>query len=795
MFASRMPFTAAMSRSICFVLPALLIGGLAARAPGAQAPPDEITSSTTTPTEFDPAADGCGKAAAARRMSAAMLDPWESEDPTVRQMLREAFDDTDMLNYDLEIEIDPSNETLDGVNTMTVRSLVPGLTEFTFRLRDNFTITSALINGSTPVTITPVSTTTRTATLDRPYDPNEVFDLTIAYNGVAVSRGFGSIEFTTQNGLPLVSTLSEAYFAYTWWPCKDGDFGEPGDNADKATVDLAIIAPNSMRTVSNGLLVGIDNLSGGRDRYRWSTNYPIATYLVAFSSSVYNTWTVDYDYGAGIMPVEFNVFPADDTSGNRSLWERCVPMLATLGGVYGEYPFINEKYGIYEFGFGGGMEHQTNTGQGTFSEDVTAHELGHQWWGDEVTCRTWNDIWLNEGFATYAVALWREFKPGSSGIAAAHAYMATRVPGSVGDSVYVYDTTNMNRIFSNDFSYKKGSWVLHQLRHVVGDTNFFDILAAYRAAFAGSAATTDDFAGIASTVYGQDLSWFFDEWVYGIGAPTYEYGWQTESIGGQDYLRLSVQQVQTASYGVYQMPIDVHVTTAGGDSTVVIWNNEWAEHFVVPISAAATAVELDPDNWILTEGETDVGYIAGPPVIVNTTPAPGASFGFAASPSSVTITFSENVSVAEEDFGVVGDTSGAATFTLSYSAATYTATLDFGGALPADEYTVTIADSLVSAGASIALDGEVVDAQDPASWPSGDGLPGGSAAGAFHVATWCDGDVNADGVVGLTDLALLLANFDASSGALRSEGDIDGDGDIDLTDLAILLANFDQVCP
>ncbi|RMF78526.1 MAG: hypothetical protein D6744_10005, partial [Planctomycetota bacterium] len=739
--------------------------------------------------------DGCGKAAAARRIDAAKLDPWSNEDPSVRELLREAFDDTDVLHYDLEIEIDPNHQTIDGVNTITVRSLVPGLTEFTFRLRDNFTITSATINGGTPVTITNVSTTTRTATLDRAYDPNETFDLTIAYNGVAVSRGFGSIEFTTQNGLPLISTLSEPYYAYTWWPCKDGDVGDAGDNADKATIDIAIIAPNSLRSVSNGVLAGVDHLSGGRDRYRWSTNYPIATYLVCFSSSVYNTWTVNYDYGSGTMPVEFNIFPADDTSGNRAAWEKCVTMLGTLAGVYGEYPFVNEKYGMYQFGFGGGMEHQTNTGQGGFWEDVTAHELGHQWWGDDVTCRTWHDIWLNEGFATYTVALWREFKPGSSGIDQAHAYMATRVPSSMNDSVYVYDTSSIGRIFSSNFSYKKASWVLHQLRHVIGDTAFFDTLAAYRAAFSGSAATTDDFAAIASSVAGQDLTWFFNEWVYGIGAPTYEYGWQTENIGGQDYLRLSVSQVQTAGYGVYQMPIDVKVTTAGGDETIVIWNDDWSEHYVLPISAAATAVVLDPDDWILTEGKTDVGYVAGPPAIVQASPAPGESFGFLASPTAMTITFSEDVAAASEDFDVTGATTGPAAFTLSYDSGSYTATLDFGGALPADQYTVTVSDSLVSAGASIALDGELADGQDPNSLPSGEGQPGGSAVMQFHVATWCDGDVNGDGGVDLTDLAIVLANFDTASGATRVDGDIDGDGDVDLADLAILLANYDSVCP
>src|SRR5262249_15754047 len=152
----------------------------------------------------------------------------------------------------------------------------------------------------------------------------------------------------------------------------------------------------------------------------WLTNYKTAPYLWFFSSTNYNQWSRTYTYqlpggGTGTMPVEFSIYPASDTAANRAAWEKVVDMLGVFSQLFGEYPFVGEKYGIYQFPFAGGMEHQTYTGQGTFVEYVTAHELGHQWWGDNVTCRTWNHIWLNEGFATYCEALWEEFKPGSTG--------------------------------------------------------------------------------------------------------------------------------------------------------------------------------------------------------------------------------------------------------------------------------------------------------------------------------------------------------------------------------------------
>lgn len=758
----------------------LLVAGIAL---AQLAPPEELAFST----HQDGVCGHCGRAkTAALRTAAGMLGlgPQDFADDPVGGGGPDLEGPTDVLHNKLDLELVPSTQTIIGSNEMTVLSLTNGLSEFTFRLRSQYVITSATCNG-VPITITNVSTTTRRATLDKAYNAGEQFVLAIAYNGVASSKGYGSIEFTSQGGQPLIYTLSEPYYAYTWWPCKDADVGEAGDNSDKFTLEMAVTVPDTLVVASNGVLQGVDPLPGAK-RYRWKSDYPIVTYLVSFAATNYNTWSKSFNYGGGSMPVEFFIYPGSDTPGNRAAWELCIPMLGTFSEVYGLYPFINEKYGICQFGFSGGMEHQTITGQGGFGQSLTAHELAHQWWGDAVTCKTWHDIWLNEGFATYSEAIWEEKKPGSTGLPALFAAMDARRPSQVSGTVYRYDTSSINAIFSSNYAYRKGGWVLHQLRKVVGDAKFFEILAAYRAAYEGSAATTDDLLAVAESVSGMELDWFFDEWVYNGGAPAYASGWQTVNINGQDYLRLRLRQSQVGTYPVFTMPVDVRVNYSGGSQTVTIWNDAATEHFVVPINAPATGVVVDENNWILATGKTSEAYVNGPPKVVQASPAPGAVIPASSAPSNLSVTFSEDVTLAPVSFTVVSS-GGSVPFTFAYSPVNFTATLEFGAALAAGEYTVTVHDAIVSAAASIPLDGEL---GAPAKLPSGEGLPGGNAVYTFKIGVL--GDVNGDGKVDQQDLGALLGAFGTCVGqpGYLAAADFDNSGCIDQADLGVLLSNW-----
>lgn len=715
--------------------------------------------------------DGCGKAQA---MLAAFQNGAD-EPPTI--MPREAMGDTDVLNVALDIEVSNLNPgsdscTMLGSSVMTIKSKSAALTQFTFRLRDNYTITNLSVTddtGNHPVTHTLVPNRTRIVTLNRTFAMDEVFDLNVSYTGTSFNAGaFGAISVGTHSGSsPVVATLSEPFYSYAWWPAKDGDIDQPGDMSDKFTLEFNITAPNNYASPSNGTLLGVDALSGGRSRYRWASNYPIATYLVSFAATNYNTWTLNYNYPAGpfnpagTMPVQFYIYPGNDSPANRNAWGNCVNMLPVFRTVFGEYPFVNEKYGIYNFNFGGGMEHQTMTGQGTFSESVTAHELGHQWWGDMITCKTWSDIWLNEGFARYSECLWEERKTGSINTTAYFDAVNARRPSNNGadDSVYVYNTT-ASRIFSSTYSYNKGGWVLHMLRHVVGDTAFFNTLNTYRQQYQGSAATTDEFAAVATAVSGKNLTKFFDQWVKQRGAPTYQYGWQSVNVVGQNYLLLRINQTQTATAGsppqvqsIYEMPVDLNVTIGGSPQTLVVQNDARTEWFVVPVSGPVTALNFDSNNldatspraYILRGNATNQAYVAGPPKIVATTPALGAVIPAISSPSQLTVTFHTPVNCAGANFSLVGANTGAHPLTLVSGANVNPAVLNHAGPLPSDTYTLTVTTGVTAVNSGNTLDGEITNPLSPLSLPSGDGLAGGNAVMQFTVqpcAVAADIDLN-----------------------------------------------------
>ncbi len=720
---------------------------------------------------------------------------------------REAMSQTDLLHSSLEIEAFPATQNISGTSTLTLQSKVDGLAEFTFQLADALTIGTILVNSNAVPPPIPVGAYSKRIVLDRSYGSGEIFTVVIPYSGPALANA-SSILWSNQDGQPIVSSFSEPYDAGSWWACKDGDFGLPGDNSDKATFDIAIIHDQATTAISNGTLQGVEDLGNGKYRTRWSTGYPLATYLACFSTAKYNSWFPTYTGsaldGPGTIeiPLRFYIWSGNDSPARRAAWEKVIPALDVYRPIFGEYPFAAEGYGIYQFPFSGGMEHQTMSGQGNFAESVTVHELAHQWWGDNVTCKTWNDIWLNEGFATYSEALWSERKPGSPGAIDLQNYMTASKPleSKVGGTVYCDDTSSIARIFDRDLTYRKGAWVLHMLRGIVGDQTFFNIVAAWRAAYQGSAATTDDFKDVAEHVSGQDLTWFFDQWVFGVGAPTYAKGLQSFVLNGKNWTRFHVRQIQNPAWPTFTNPLDVRFSTAAGYVETRVRPIARTSYFVRSTGEATAAdVFFDWNNWVLHYGIGGEAPLPGPPVILESSPAAGDQSVFSHAPDRVQFTFSEPVQVFASNFLVIrAADAGGVPFSFSYDSPTQIATLAFNTRLSPGTYTIAVVSDPISALTGQSLDGDVFAPSSPTSFPTGDGVAGTTLAGSTIlqltvVPGSCPCDLNLDTMVDDSDFVIFAAAYNE---LLTMAADFNGDGLTDDSDFVIFATAYDQLaCP
>ncbi len=492
-------------------------------------------------------------------------------------------EDYDVKHYDLDLYFTTTGYQKRITATVTTRAEVVGdpLDAVDLDFEGNKIVDSVGVGG-TPSTFTQTSTHV-TVDLDRTYVLGEEFEVAVNYHGVIIGGGLYTNNLSS--GL-LIWSLSSVYEARKWWPCKDW----PWDKAD--SVDVHINVPNTMTAVSNGILTGVED-DGTRAIYHWHEKYPIATYLVSVACHPYTVVSDWYHYGpSDSMEVRHYVYPDNYPAVVESL-QVTVPALELFSELFGEYPFVDEKYGHAEVEFGGGMEHQTICSIGPWAEYLIVHELSHQWWGDMITCETFHHIWLNEGFATYSEALWWE---AVNGIEAYHTDMGWKA--YFGAGTVIVEDPEVDEIFDLDLSYYKGAWILHMLRHVVGDSTFFDILQTYGSSdHRFGTATTEEFRDICESVSGMNLHEFFHQWVYEEYYPVYDHQWSWEASGPYYDIDLTIDQLQT--HHVFHMPIDITVTTVSGESTFVVYDSLAHQDFALTVDAQPTGLELDRDNWIL----------------------------------------------------------------------------------------------------------------------------------------------------------------------------------------------------
>ncbi len=413
-------------------------------------------------------------------------------------------------------------------------------------------------------------------------------------------------------GLPanLGYTFSEPSDARFWFPCYD----EPWE---KATAEIRLTVPTGYVAASNGELMGTTTNGDGTTTWRWQQRQPIATYLLCMTVSRFSVATLPYITSSGdTIPLQYyawNAPPFVDSAWTASFLPTLRQMLTAYASLFGEYPF--DKYGmtaIVPFTYLG-MEHQTLTTMNRYfatSHRVVSHELAHQWWGDDVTCGTWRDIWLNEGFATYSEALWREYLGGPDSL---KKYMRDTLATFqfVSWQGAVYDPVGQGFNLFDQVVYTKAAWVLHTLRGVVGDSIFFRILRAYRQRYGGQSAVTSELEAVADSIVGSDMGWFFNQWIYGRGWPKYA----TRFSWGADTLALTIQQQQDATWPTFRMPMRVRAHHGMQYTDFVVWDSLRVQTFRLPLLVQPDSVVIDPDGWILKQlvAFTGVTETADPP--------------------------------------------------------------------------------------------------------------------------------------------------------------------------------------
>jgi aminopeptidase N len=499
----------------------------------------------------------------------------------------------DITYHKLEFTINPSVKFVTGKITTTYTAL-SNMNTITFDFANQLTV-SSVKKGTTNLTFVEDTNNQLIITLPSTQTTGTSATIEISYSGVPPANGFDSFVQSTHNGTPIIWTLSEPFGARDWWPCKQ-DLNDKINN-----IDVYITNPSQYTAVSNGVQIGAPVVSGANKTTRFSHNYPIPAYLIAIAVTNYQV----YNQTAGLttlFPIVNYIYPENYNAAVADLSE--TPAIMNLfETLFEPYPFKNEKYGHAQFSWGGGMEHTTVSFMQNFSRGLIAHELAHQWFGNKVTCGSWNDIWLNEGFATYLAALVIENFDGNAAFVDEKNIMVDYITSSPNGNLYLTDTqaTDVNRIFSSRLSYDKGAMVLEMLRFKMGDTAFFQALRNYLSDtnLAYKYAVTTNLKSHLETVYGQSLTEFFNDWVYNQGYPTYTI---TAQNWGAGQVKFTVNQTQSnPSVTYFEMPVPVRVFGANGQQADLILDNTFnGEVILKNVPFPITSVEFDPNKHLIS---------------------------------------------------------------------------------------------------------------------------------------------------------------------------------------------------
>ena len=517
--------------------------------------------------------------------------------------LRTHVKDSALLDYDvhfygIDLEVSDTSTFIRGSTEIRSTAEVE-MDEAVFELSVSMTVDSVFINGQKVPAFAHGNDLVRITVPSR-IEPGQAFTARIFYHGKGGRYGFFSGISNRRDpfwGNRVTYTLSEPFHALDWFACKQ----VLTDKADSANIYLTV--EDHLKAGSNGLLAGVDSLPGNRTRYRWETRYPIAFYLLSLSVSEYQ------DYSYYLHPEQtpdsflFQNYIYDTAAylpAFRDDIDATGDMMSSFSRIFGIYPFWREKYGHCLAPMGGGMEHQTMTTLANFGFNLVAHELAHQWFGDNVTCASWQDIWINEGFASYAEYLALEqlvsLSAADDWMEMAHNRVYTEPEGSV--YIPEEEATNEFRIFSFALSYKKGAALLHMIRYELNDDSaFFETLENFQREFADSVATGDDFLRVLNETTGRNFDWFFEQWYYGQGYPEFNLSWWQTA----DSLFISAEQKGSSPVTpFFRTSLDIGLILENGrDSTLRVDYDSPLKTIQIPLDQRVLDLAVDPANWIV----------------------------------------------------------------------------------------------------------------------------------------------------------------------------------------------------
>jgi aminopeptidase N len=501
----------------------------------------------------------------------------------------------DLIYQRLNFTVDPAVNYISGSVFSSVKFLKDDVAQVQFDLADVMTVDSVQYNQK-KITFQH-SANKINITLPSIASKSTVGSVEVFYHGAPLQNGMGSFVSSKHNTDPIIWTLSEPYGAKDWWPCKES----LTDKID--SIDVYITCPQQYRAASNGKLVE-DKISGQNRTAHWSHRFPIATYLIGIAVTNYQTYSdfLDLPNGKKIEVLNY-IYPEYFTIA-KSKSAEALNILSFYNSKFITYPFASEKYGHAQFGWGGGMEHQTMSFMTNLDFELVAHEMAHQWFGDYITLASWHDIWLNEGFATYLTGLtyenllngqyWQSWKD----------IQVKRITSSPDGSVYVADTTNIDRIFNGRLSYSKGAYLLQMMRWEMGDSLFFKGMKNYLKdpEIANSFASQLQFVKHMETVADTSFTEFFKDWYYGEGYPIYRLTYYTDyGDFGKQKLRIS-QSSSNSSVNFFEMHIPVRVWKNGKYTDLRLYNTSQNQEFVIS-DTKIDRVEFDPDKWLIAKAD------------------------------------------------------------------------------------------------------------------------------------------------------------------------------------------------